>query len=515
MLEGPEHPGSTPLPGLNGSLDNNPGTLAALIRRHATTGLLQNLATQIDGLISHVNRAERDFAAELALVHPTLAESARNLVHFDALAHIDLSALKHELRSLGLNGELCSPFAVLPTLKSVRTALGVMGGSMSDLSALGSNRVEIEKLEALAPAHGAEALGPVPASYRTRIMVSSHGDLATDDSKVRELVAAGMNILRINCAHGDPAQWRTIAAQTRAAAHELGRDVRIACDLAGPKVRTGALQNHTPIDLVVGDTLRVMRDPAPGKNRRVGADGSLEAPATISCTLPEVFSAAQPGHRVLFDDGNIAGVIERADAETLDVRITYVLNDHHPLLAKKGINLPDTILSVPALSDRDREALRTVVEIADMVALSFTRSAADIADLEDELTRLNGQHLTVILKPETPQAVEDLPRLILGAMRSPPVAIMIPRGDLAVELGFERLSAAQERLLSYGEAAHIGVIWATQVLERLTNLGTPARAEITDVIAGARADCIMLPYGPHIVKAVKFLAELLPHTSTE
>jgi pyruvate kinase len=98
-------------------------------------------------------------------------------------------------------------------------------------------------------------------------------------------------------------------------------------------------------------------------------------------------------------------------------------------------------------------------------------------------------------------------------MQSPPIAIMIPRGDLAVELGYDKLSPAQERILTYGEAAHIGVIWATQVLEKLTTLGVPARAEVTDVIAGSRADCIMLPYGPHVVKTVKFIDKILPHTN--
>lgn len=513
MLEGPREHRDTPPGTVDGALDNAARTLGALVERRATVGLLQNVATQIDGLIDYVGRAEVNFATELALVHPTLIESARNLVHFDALAQLDLNTLKHDLRTLGLNGDISSPFAVLPTLKSVRNALGVMSGSMSDLSELGRNRRDIEKLEAFAPEHGTQALGPAPTKHPTRIMVSSHGDLATDPSKVRDLVAAGMNILRINCAHGDPAQWRAIAEHTRAAARELGCDVRIACDLAGPKVRTGALQNDTPIDLVVGDTVRLVRDPVPGTNRRIAPDGSVETPATVSCTLPEIFAAVKVGHRVLFDDGNIAGVIERADGESLDARITYVLNDHHPLLSKKGINLPDTVLTVPALSERDRLALETVVEIADMVALSFTRSADDITDLENELTRLNGQHLTVILKPETPQAVDDLPRIILGAMRSPPVAIMIPRGDLAVEMGYEKLSIAQERLLSYGEAAHIGVIWATQVLEKLTTLGVPARAEITDVIAGSRADCIMLPYGPHVVRTVRFLDRILPHTA--
>lgn len=471
------------------------------------------LFLKLEGIIGFVERAEESFAPELSRVHPLFLESARNLVHFDALSRLELGEIKHELRTIGLNGDITSPFAVLPTLRSVRDVLGLLAGRDVDPRRLGIERDDITRLENLAIEHAASALGPQPRLHPTRVMVSSHAELARDEAKMQALVDGGMNILRINCAHGNAAEWRDTAALVRRAAAAAGKDVRIICDLAGPKVRTGAMLDDQPIILAVGEVIHVTAEPITGVNKVLDADGAVVTPASVSCTLPEAFRALAVGDRVLFDDGNIAGLVERCDRTSADVRITYVLNDYHPLLAKKGINFPDTVLQVPALSDRDREALQTVVQISDMVALSFTRSAEDIADLERELTRLNGQHLTVVLKPETPQAIDDLTRIILGAMQSPPIAIMIPRGDLAVELGYEKLSPAQEKILTYGEAAHIGVIWATQVLEKLTTLGVPARAEITDVISGSRADCIMLPYGKHVVKTVKFIDKILPHTN--
>jgi pyruvate kinase len=486
----------------------------SLPRHHrTTTQLAVTLLSKVEAIIGLVERAEIEYGRELRAVHPSFQASARNLIHFDALAKLDLTELKHELRTIGLNGDITAPFAVLPTLRSVRDVLQIISGQEIDPSRLGIEREDIGRLENLAVKHAELGLGPAPQLHPTRVMVSSHGELARDFTKVKALVEAGMNILRINCAHGNADEWRQTAQLARRAANECGKHLRIICDLAGPKVRTGPLEHDEPIILRVDDTIHVKAAAILGRNKACLPDGTPHSPAQVSCTLPEALKVVSVGDRVLFDDGNISGVVEACDGTSAAVRITYVLNDHHPLLAKKGINFPDTVLKVPALSATDRAALATVVEIADMVALSFTRSAEDIADLETELTRLHGQHLTVVLKPETPQAIADLPRLILAAMQSPPIAIMIPRGDLAVELGYDKLSPAQERILTYGEAAHIGVIWATQVLEKLTTLGVPARAEVTDVIAGSRADCIMLPYGPHVVKTVKFIDKILPHTN--
>ena len=175
----------------------------------------------------------------------------------------------------------------------------------------------------------------------------------------------------------------------------------------------------------------------------------------------------------------------------------------------KGINAPDTRLPVPALTDKDIVDLSTVVKIADVVEMSFVQDPSDVVRLHDELTRLGGDRVGVVLKIETRRAFERLPQLLLTAMRRPRVGVMIARGDLAVEVGYERLAELQEEILWLCEAAHLPVIWATQVLEQLAKSGLPSRAEISDAAMGERAECVMLSKGPHIDEAVVVLDDIL------
>ena len=171
--------------------------------------------------------------------------------------------------------------------------------------------------------------------------------------------------------------------------------------------------------------------------------------------------------------------------------------------------MPDTRLPVPALTDEDIVDRRTVVEIADVVEMSFAQDPSDVVRSHDELTRLGGDRLGVVLKIETRRAFEPLPQLLLTAMRRPRVGVMIAPGDLAVEMGYERLAALQEEVLSLCEAAHLPVIWATQVLEQLAKSGLPSRAEISDAAMAERAECVMLNKGPHIDEAVVVLDDIL------
>jgi pyruvate kinase len=143
------------------------------------------------------------------------------------------------------------------------------------------------------------------------------------------------------------------------------------------------------------------------------------------------------------------------------------------------------------------------------VGLSFVRRPDDVLRLEQELTRLDAQHLGIVLKLETRHGFESLPRLLLTALQSPPVGVMVARGDLAVEVGFDRMAEVQEQILWLCEAAHVPVIWATQVLESLAKRGAPTRAEVTDAVMSGRAECVMLNKGPHVDEAVRFLSGLL------
>jgi len=179
------------------------------------------------------------------------------------------------------------------------------------------------------------------------------------------------------------------------------------------------------------------------------------------------------------------------------------------LRGEKGINLPDTRITVPALSDDDRRALAFVAKRADAVSLSFVRSVEDIRALHQELARLEKAGLGVVLKIETRAGFENLPNLLLEGLRRPPLGVMIARGDLAVEVGFERLAELQDEILWLCEAAHVPAIWATQVLDTLARTGVPSRAEVTDASASVAAECVMLNKGTFIHEAVSVLSGIL------
>jgi pyruvate kinase len=144
-----------------------------------------------------------------------------------------------------------------------------------------------------------------------------------------------------------------------------------------------------------------------------------------------------------------------------------------------------------------------------MVALSFANRVDDVKQLRGQIARLSAGSPAIVLKIETRRGFEALPEMLLEAMKSPRCGVMIARGDLAVECGFERMAEVQEEILWICEAAHVPVIWATQVLESLAREGVPSRAEITDAAMGDRAECVMLNKGPHIREAVKVLDDIL------
>ena len=231
--------------------------------------------------------------------------------------------------------------------------------------------------------------------------------------------------------------------------------------------------------------------------------------ARLGCTLPEAIAAMRPGDPVLFDDGRIAAVVESVEPGEATVRITRAQPGGTHLGAEKGINLPDTVLALTALTPEDDSHLPFIAAHADMVAVSFIRTAADVDYVLDRLRTAGADHLGLVLKIETRQGFENLPAILLTAMRHPRVAVMIARGDLAVEIGFERLAEVPRQILALCEAAHVPAIWATQVLETLAKTGQPARAEITDAATGERADCVMLNKGPHITEAIRTLDDIL------
>lgn len=589
------------------------------------SAILEQLIAHVGNLRAQTQTMEQSLAAELAQSHPEYQPSAKNLLHYLALRQHDLRELQSQLSHLGLSSLGRSEAHVLASLNAVWDALHSLAARRPPVSAVLPPPVDFTTGPALLQQHAKCLLGPPGPGSGVRIMVTMPSEAATNYVLVRDLVAAGMDVMRINCAHDDRQAWTAMGEHFRRAQQELQRSGRILVDLGGPKLRTGAVEESArlvrwqprrdtrgliispariwltpaeapmtpptpasavlpvsgaflvkvkrndvlqvvdarrkrttltvveevgndrwaeslrttyveagaqiqlrrtngeiekgtvgdlpvvfdPLILHSGETLFVVPATQKGRAAQLSAAGTVVEPARIPCSLPEVFRDARPGERILFDDGKIAGVIRRVEPECIEVTITQARLAGVKLRSDKGINLPDTILRLPALTSKDLQDLDFAAEAADMVGFSFVRTPEDIAQLQMELAARGSRRVGIVLKIETRLAFENLPRLLLAGLRTPPLGVMVARGDLAAELGFERMAEVQEEILWLCEAAHVPVIWATQVLESLTKKGAPSRAEVTDAAMSGRAECVMLNKGPYIVEAVRFLNGVL------
>jgi pyruvate kinase len=261
-----------------------------------------------------------------------------------------------------------------------------------------------------------------------------------------------------------------------------------------------------PVDLEVkvGDKLRLFRDPS-----KSGMVASAEEPAGISCTLPEALDQVKAEEHVFIDDGKIGTIVREVKPEYLLLEVLTPTDSAASIKSEKGLNFPDSAINIPALTDEDRKNLDFVSRHATAVGLSFVHRAEDLDSLHMALKELGHDDLGIIAKIETKEAVHKLGEILLAGLNLPKFGILIARGDLAVEVGFENLAFVQEDILCMCEAAHVPVVFATQVLETLAKSGLPSRAEITDAAMGTRAECVMLNKGPHILEATRTLAGLL------
>jgi pyruvate kinase len=283
---------------------------------------------------------------------------------------------------------------------------------------------------------------------------------------------------------------------------ETGLELELPIDGARVTVTVGSLPRpETAMRLHIGDELVLTRTPDE-------PEAAATAGLRVSCTMPEVFDHARVGHRVWFDDGKIGAVVSGRCADELRLQITDARPGGARLRGAKGINLPDTDLPIPALTAQDERDLATAVELADIIDVSFVRSVADVELVQERMASLGAEQTGLVLKIETVAGFERLPEVLMAAMRSECLGVMIARGDLAVEAGYERMAEVQEEILWLCEAAHVPVIWATQVLDQLARTGRPSRAEVTDAALAARAECIMLNKGPHIVAAIATLLDI-------
>jgi pyruvate kinase len=570
---------------------------------------------------------EAKYEAELRDVHPGSREGARNLVHYLAIRKSDTKSLRGDLRRLGLYSLAHAERNVLGSIDAVEQALSrLTGGDGADPERLAE---ALSRRNPTADEHRRAILGPSPEGRDVSIMVTLPTEAADSQPLVAEMLAAGMNMARINTAHDDASAWKKMITNVRQAASEAGTECRIIMDLAGPKLRTGelkagprvihirpkrdpmgrviaprrvrlipddVLQRGTKIAVVpvdrefieyaqegdevrfrdtrgkkrrlrvavkddkglvlesfkgayiatgskltlvrqetgeklpyrvgelpaveqplllhIGDTLIVHQANTPGEPAREDADGVILEPAHIACQQPEVFQFLSAGETISFNDGKISGVIREVSEEQLEVEITKAKPTGSRLRGYRGINFPQSDIKLPGLTSIDKANLEFVTKFADAVSLSFVRKPADVEQLLAELEKLSADDLGLVVKIETKKGFKRLPKIMLAAMRRYPIAVMIARGDLAVECGWERLAELQEEILWVCEAARVPVMWATQVLEQEAKKGLPSRAEITDAAQSQRADCVMLNKGPHILAAIRTLDSILQRMQT-
>jgi pyruvate kinase len=437
--------------------------------------------------------------------------SARNLLQYLALRRHELRDLQDRLAGLGLSSLGGSEGHVEASVDAVLDALCAIAGRPVE-SRAGLEPIGVARSREVLAVRTAALLGPIPRRRPTRIMVTMPTEAATDAGLVREMLVAGMDCMRINCAHDSAPEWHATLDNLRLAEEETGRTARLLVDLPGPKLRTGPLAAQTATDhkghylrLRIGDRLVLTRAdhvaaPEPGE----------DVPAQIGCSLPEAFAATRRGHHVWLDDGKLGGVVEAVDQDSIELRVTSAGPKGAKLRPGKGINLPDAVLEIDLLGSHSTDALGFAAECADIVGLSFVSRAREVQRVSEYLDQHGGPEIGMILKIETRRAVEHLPGMLLAALGGHrPAGVMIARGDLAVECGYERLAEVQEEILWLCQAAHLPVIWATQVLDQLARTGRPSRAEITDAAMGQHAECVMLNKGPRIVEAISVLDDIL------
>jgi pyruvate kinase len=449
-------------------------------------------------------------------------DSALNLAEYLALRRHDLRPLQAALMPWGLSSLGRIEGRVMPNLDAVIATLEVICGSKSDRH---FQRPPVEFFfegDRLLQQHTEELFGESSPHRRVRIMVTLDTEAATNYELVRSFIQRGANCMRINCAHDTPEIWQGAIDNIRRAEEETGTPCKIMMDLGGPKIRTGAvLAPHHKKRVFKGDRIvmsrRVLESAAE-------IDKSVEYFQT-SCTIPSILDLLIVDTPVYIDDGKIQtrvidtqyslaqpAVGNRHEQPRILLEVINTSPKGVKLKPEKGLNFPDTVLALSPLTEQDLTDLDFVAVHADIIGYSFVQRPADIELLQQELAKRCENRLlqpAIVAKIETAIAVTHLPELIVYAAGKGSFGVMIARGDLAVQIGYQRLTEIQEEMLWICEAAHIPVIWATQVLENLVKDGIPSRGEMSDVAMSERAECVMLNKGPFIADAIGILDDVL------
>ena len=330
-------------------------------------------------------------------------------------------------------------------------------------------------------------------------IVATLGPSTSTYEVVRGLVEAGLDVARLNLSHGDHAEHEELYSYVRRASDEVGRGVGILVDLQGPKIRTGSFASG-PVVLTSGDEFTITSEDVPGDRTMV---------STTYRGLPGDVAVGDP---ILVDDGRVSLRVRSVDGPRVLTQVVEGgrISDH------KGINLPGVAVSVPALSAKDVVDLRWALRLgADIIALSFVRTAADVEDVRRIMAE-EGIVVPVLAKVEKPQAVAHLEEIVEAFD-----GVMVARGDLGVELPLEAVPIVQKRAIALCREEGKPVIVATQMLESMIAASRPTRAEVSDVANAVLdgADALMLSgetsVGTHPIAVIETMSRIIVHVEEE
>lgn len=579
---------------------------------------IEALINQISGLEKSIIEEEKKHTEKIEAVYKEYKNSAKNLVHYLAFRSFDLRDTQKKLQNIGMSRLARAEAHVQSSLLKTLFILKVLINE--PLKPQKRKGLSIKKGKKLQKRNTRKLLGYRSKNRRVRIMVTQPTEAAYNYPMVYNMVKNGMNCARINCAHDNPEVWLKIIDNVKRASKSLQRKVKIAMDLAGPKIRTGEIRSGAkvrkfspirdeegnilepimlhcvphdlfdaekmpeaiPIDLDwianleegkkievidtrkkkrrffvakkfkdsvilngdktvylgtgtklvasknrsaeigelppiehvlllrIGDIFTIHRNQKLGELAIFDKKGRIIKKAHISCHISEIFDVVKVGEPVLFDDGKIQTEIVEVREGEFDVKVIRAKALGTKLKAEKGINFPETTINVGGLTEKDKTDLEFVIKHADVVNFSFVNSSEDVQELLDLFEEMEApEDLGVILKIETRKAYENLSDILLTAMKLRITGVMIARGDLAVETGWDQIGIIQKEILSMCNAAHTPVVWATQVLENLAKKGLPSRSEITDAVQSIKADCVMLNKGLYIDDAITLLDVIL------
>jgi len=331
-------------------------------------------------------------------------------------------------------------------------------------------------------------------SKKTKI-VATLGPACSSREIIKEMIDAGVNVFRINFSHADYSDVKERIDIIRTLNDEFGYTTSILADLQGPKLRVGVMKEDVVVskdDIITFTT----------------ADDVLGTAERVYMNYKEFPKDVNPGERILLDDGKLIFEVVSTDKKT---EVVAKVIQGGPLKSKKGVNLPNTKVSLPALTKKDiKDAVFAIENDVDWIALSFVRTPKDLQDLKDLITKHSDHKIPIVAKIEKPEAVENIDKIVINCD-----GLMVARGDLGVEVPAHEVPLIQKKLILKAKTARIPVIVATQMMETMITSLTPTRAEVNDVANSVMdgADAVMLSgetsVGNYPVQVIETMANIV------